>query len=509
MSIVAVTTFILILSGSWDYVTTSKEMKIELDNMAGNTVERLAKNLVSPLWDVDEAQLEEAVQSEMLEKRIFGVLVKDPAGQKITLGKKRDENWEVVTTMATIEEAQIMVPKDIEKDGEKLGVVEIYISTKFMSEALSKSGITIGLTIIILNAILGSAVFLITRKVIVTPINVVRVGLKDIAQGEGDLTMRLDVKSEDEVGSLAKWFNTFMGKLHEIIKDISQNSDTINQASAVLFELSEQMTEGADSMSAKSGMVATGAEEMSANMVSVAAAMEEASTNISLVAAAAEEMNAVINEIASNSEKARTITGDAVGKASSASEKVGELGTAAQDIGNVTEVINDISEQTNLLALNATIEAARAGEAGKGFAVVANEIKELAKQTAEATKEIKSKIEGIQNTTAGTVTEISEVSTVINDINEIVATIATAVEEQSVTTKEIANNVGQASDGIGEVNENVSQATTVVNDITKDIAEVSVFANDMSSSSGKVKTNADELSTLAGQLKGMVGKFKI
>ena len=123
------------------------------------------------------------------------------------------------------------------------------------------------------------------------------------------------------------------------------------------------------------------------------------------------------------------------------------MGRAAREIGNVVETITEISSQVDLLALNATIEAARAGDAGKGFAVVAGEIKELARQTAEASGEIKKRVEGIQTNTAGTVNEINDVSEVVNEINAIVATIASAVEEQSATTREIVSNVSQASVG--------------------------------------------------------------
>jgi methyl-accepting chemotaxis protein len=188
---------------------------------------------------------------------------------------------------------------------------------------------------------------------------------------------------------------------------------------------------------------------------------------------------------------------------------VDELGNAAQEISKVTEVITEISEQTNLLALNATIEAARAGEAGRGFAVVANEIKELAKQTANATLDIKTRIQGIQKSTDTTVTEIEQITEVIHAVNELVATIATAVEEQAVTTQEIANNVAQASLGIGEVNERVADNSTVSSDIAASISQVDDVAGTMRQSSAKVNENSGNLLQLAKQLNDMVARFKI
>ena len=341
------------------------------------------------------------------------------------------------------------------------------------------------------------------------PISQVANSLKDIAEGEGDLTARLEIKSKDEVGVLSEWFNIFMDKLQNIIKDVAGNAESLGASSCELSDLSGQMSQGADNMSGKASTVASAAEEMSSNMHSVAAAMEQAATNVNMVASAAEEMTATVNEIARNSEKARSITNKAVSQSRNASEKVDKLGIAANEISKVTEVITEISEQTNLLALNATIEAARAGEVGKGFAVVANEIKELARQTADATQEIKKKIEGIQGSTDETVTEIGHISKIINDVNEIVSTIATAVEEQSVTTREIAGNVAQASLGIAEVNENVAQSSAVSGEIAKDIIEVTQLADEMSNSSSQVNMSADELSKLAKELNGMVGRFRV
>jgi methyl-accepting chemotaxis protein len=357
--------------------------------------------------------------------------------------------------------------------------------------------------------ILCGAIYISLSRIVSRPIkNTIEI-VKDIAQGEGDLTKRLDIKSEDEVGELSKWFNEFMEKLQGIVNAIAENANLLGLSSEKLSGLSGKMSQGAGSMSDKSNTAASSAEKMSENMNSVASNMEQAADSVNMVANAAEEMTATINEIARNSEKASNITGGAVVQTKSASNKVDELGSAANEIGKVVEAITEISEQVNLLALNATIEAARAGEAGKGFAVVANEIKDLAKQTAEATQEIKDKIGAIQGATEATVTEIDQISRIINDVNEIVSSIASAVEEQSVTTKDIAGNVAQAAQGIQTMNENVASSSAAADEIANDIKGVSRSADDMSKSSGQVAMSAEELDGLAKKLNEMVGKFRV
>lgn len=355
---------------------------------------------------------------------------------------------------------------------------------------------------------LGALFGWLTTRAITRPIQAVTAGLKDVAEGEGDLTKRLDIESGNEVGELASWFNVFIGNMDHMIKEIAQNASRLNASSSQLFQISGHLSDAAGNMSGRSNAVASAAEEMSNTMASVASASEQAATNVNVVATAAGEMNATVTEIASNTARARVITEQATSRAKTTSQRINQLGNAAVAISKVNEVITEISEQTNLLALNATIEAARAGEAGKGFAVVANEIKALAGQTARATQDIRAKISDIQNSTSQTVVEIEEITKVIGEVNDTVAVIATAVEEQAAMTREIAANITQAAQGIQEVNHNVAQSSEVSNNIAGDIGKVSGDAEEIFDNSAQVKTNADELSKLANLLNAVVERFK-
>ena len=356
---------------------------------------------------------------------------------------------------------------------------------------------------------IGGALTVFISGGITTPLRRMIVMLRDIAEGEGDLTRRIEDSSGTETQELAEWFNQFVGQVHSIIKDVAGNAHQVTQASRNLLNLAGSLNGSSQTMTQTSNTVAASAEEMSANMNSVAASMEQFTVNIGTVATSSEEMSATIAEISSSTGKAKEITGQAVAAAGKATTQVNELGAAAKDIGKVTEAISAISSQTNLLALNATIEAARAGEAGRGFAVVANEIKELAQQTAQATEEIRDKIQGIQHTTGQTVLEIGQISHVIGDVDSIVGSIAAAVEEQSVTTRDIAENVGQASTGVQQVNENVAQADSVLRGIARDVSAVSTSAAEVAGTARSMHDNSEALAGLAGNLDSMVSRFRI
>ncbi|MBI9089125.1 MAG: bacteriohemerythrin [Desulfobacterium sp.] len=371
---------------------------------------------------------------------------------------------------------------------------------------ISKASITI---VSLCAVIFGILIALGLARIIIRPIQTVVAALKDIAEGDGDLTQRIEIDTKDEIGELAKWFNAFISRLNHIIVDIGSNAEIVSASSGELLAVSEYMADDSADLASRSNAVARATEKMSSSMNSVAATSEEAATNLRTVADAAGEMKQTLNEVAQNCERARTVSENAAVKVKTASDRVEKLGSSAREINTVTELITEIAAQTNLLALNATIEAARAGEAGKGFAVVAGEIKGLAAQTSNATLNIQEKIEGIQASTDDTVRDVELITKVISEVTEIVSAIAAAVEEQSVSATEVAENIDQASTGINEVNGNIAQSSQVSTEISKDLHRVNGLSGKMTTRSGQMKKNAQELSFISGQLRDMIGVFKI
>ncbi len=369
------------------------------------------------------------------------------------------------------------------------------------------------ITILIAAILISIAAFLIS-KTMTGPIKKVVRMLKDIATGEGDLSARLSIESKDEVGELAKWFDTFVGKLEDQAAEqkmlqgqVQGSTNDLSAAATQLSSITSDISDKSMSISEMSNMVAAASEQMSANMDTIAQASKASQDNMNSVAGATEEMTSTVSEIAQNAEQAREVTHEAVQSVALASGRVDNLGVAAAEISKVTDTIIEIAEQTKLLALNATIEAARAGEAGKGFAVVANEVKELASQTNSATADISQKIEAIQTETSGTVTEIASITAVIDKVNSIVNTIATAVEEQNVTTQDIASNIGHATGGMTDVVNNVGEAATAAREVASNIATVNSdigtikqSGQDLKSSTALITTTGDQLSDVAQRL---------
>lgn len=361
----------------------------------------------------------------------------------------------------------------------------------------------------LLAAVAIGGVSWFTAGAIVRPINATVDMLRDISEGEGDLTRRLDEDQIGELGELSIYFNRFAERIRQIVASISGNVTTLSSASTQMSQSANSLANGTEHTKSQSASVSSAAEELSINMENMSGSTQAMSSGMENVSQAIDEMKQTIAEIAQNAEQSAQVAGDASHAAEVSNAKVGAMGSAAEEIGRVIEVIQDIAEQTNLLALNATIEAARAGEAGKGFAVVATEVKQLAKQTASATDDIRTRIELMQKSTGEAVNSIGEISNVIARVNELSRMIATAVEEQSITTGQIADHVGGTSSLANEVAMSVSESAQASREITENITVVDGILQDTSVEINQSRDSGEELHRLATEMQELVSQFRI
>lgn len=321
------------------------------------------------------------------------------------------------------------------------------------------------------------------------------------AIAEGDLTRVSKITSKDEMGKLGQSLNVSLKKLREVLSDTLDSSNILAQSAIQMNDTSSNMLEQATEGSERSTAVAAAGEELSSNIGTMAATAEQLSGSAQSVASAVEQMSASINEVAHNCAKESEIAGQANTEAESARKVMSELGTSANEISKIVEIINNIAAQTNLLALNATIEAASAGEAGKGFAVVANEVKDLARQSAQATEQISKQIEEMQSKTHTSIDTINSITEIIEEVSSIAVTIASSVEEQSVTTNEISSSLGQVSEAINQLAMNIQHAASGANEVSENIQQVSHSAQESVEGANNTSSAAYELTQIAEKLR--------
>jgi methyl-accepting chemotaxis protein len=330
--------------------------------------------------------------------------------------------------------------------------------------------------------------------------------MRDLAGGKYDAVIE-GAARRDELGAMARAVMVFKDSLAQArqLEDAKRREDEdkdrrrqvverlVHEFGLQIDGVVQAVASAATQMRSNSEAMSATAEETSRQSDAVAAASTHASSNVQTVASSSAELSASISEIGRQAIQSAKIAGDAVNEANQTNQSVQGLADAAQKIGDVVKLINDIAGQTNLLALNATIEAARAGEAGKGFAVVASEVKNLATQTAKATEEIAEQIGAIQGATRNAVSAIAGIGKTIGEINQIAATIASAVEKQGTATQEIARNVQEAAKGTA--------------DATRNISGVTHRAGETGQAAGQVLAASGELTRQAEQLRSQVETF--
>jgi methyl-accepting chemotaxis protein len=366
------------------------------------------------------------------------------------------------------------------------------VDTTVISLGSASMALIVGLVVVVA---LGMSIAWVITRGIVKPIALVVERIKDIAQGEGDLTQRVDITSKDEVGELATWFNAFVTKVHDIVFEVSSATREVASAATEIAASNEEMASGMKEQSQQVTQVSSAIEQMSQSVVEVARKSSEAANQAQDAGKTAENGGVVVSDTI----QGMTAISDAV---SASATSVQELGKRGEQIGQIIEVINDIADQTNLLALNAAIEAARAGEHGRGFAVVADEVRKLADRTTKATEEIAVSIKAIQSETGQAVDRMNagtqqvqvgvekatqaggslkQIVTAATEVAKMIQSIAAATEEQSAASEQVSRNI----ESISAVTRQTSEATA------------------------QAAAAATQLSSKSEQLQSLVGQFKV
>jgi methyl-accepting chemotaxis protein len=381
------------------------------------------------------------------------------------------------------------------------------------------SGIVVAIGIIILSFIIA----IIISKGISRPINSLLLIFNELEKGGGDLTKRINIKSKDEMGEMAKAFNKFMDSLEQMVYKIKQNAEIVSYSSNYLSEgskkTSEQITmlnNHMDHVKSDSANIKYSINQVTESILEIAASSQTSAVDAQSISAAAGDINALSQASSKNALEVRNkmhLIQEGSNKTVSITQN---LGKEADKIGKIIDTIKAITDQTNLLALNASIEAARAGEAGKGFAVVANEIRNLAENNNESAKTIEGLIFNIQSMIQQTISATADVGSSIIEGTQMVDTVVNKLESVSQGINEINNKIqsiavlteaqGASTEELSAVMESINTSN---NEISSAILDIATNIDVQTDTIKTLSTTASELNESAAELKGLVYNFKV
>lgn len=413
-----------------------------------------------------------------------------------------------------------------DENGNVVGILYIGVNKNYVTDIIStsiqKMTLHIMIAAILLIILMALYASFMSRKLMKPVENIVNL-LKDIAEGEGDLTKRLNVNSNDEIGQLAKWFNVFVSKLYVVVKDIISNTEVLTEAIEKSATAMEQANQGASEVANSVTMISEGAQNNSCTIEQTAVSIDGLANSADEISKKSYDMDnngriilEASNKGSENIEEVVVSIEKVDDTSTKVSDLIKELKTSSEKIGEVILVMTHITEQTNLLALNAAIESARAGEVGKGFAVVAEEIRKLAEESKKSADQITHIITDIQ-------TKIEITGSFIEEEQNIVKLSVEKINNTSKEFVKIHNLVEEMTEKIKMMAESSKQQSAITRDMTKAMDSITVEVQNSANASQEVSASIEEqvsifeevglsidkIRDISGNLKNQTDKFQV
>jgi methyl-accepting chemotaxis protein len=339
-----------------------------------------------------------------------------------------------------------------------------------------------------------SAWWVVQHKV-VRPLAALALRIQDIAEGEGDLTRRVEVDGRNEIDEVGIWFNVFLDKLQDVMRQVKSNTRRLTSASEELTESTSHMAQGAEAQQGQTALVATAMHEM-------ASAVMEVSRNSNMAAMKTRQASEDAGDGGKVVETTVTMMRGVTESVDRAAKQIAGVGERSNQIGQIVSVIDEIAGRTNLLALNAAIEAARAGEQGRGFAVVAGEVRNLAERTTGATKEIAEMIGGLQRETEAAVLAMGEGTAQVRQV-------VSAAAEAGVKLQLIINSAEEAAGMVNQIAAAATEQSSATDEVNNNVSEIARISQETSSGARQSAKACEALSELAVDLNQLISKFRV
>ncbi len=381
-----------------------------------------------------------------------------------------------------------------------MGQLDKAISASFEKQlaAVDRSSLTsriTGLLMLVFAIASCGAAWWVVQKKVVLPLGNLAQYMRDIAEGEGDLTRRIEVNGHNEIDEVGIWFNVFIEKLEKIVAKVADHALTLGDAATELETTANETAEQATKQQQQAERITVTMNEMSSAVLEISNTTQRAADDARTAEESAKMGGAKVQSTVQS-------IGDLLRTNEETSTKIEELGRSSDAIGKIVNVINEIAGQTNLLALNASIEAARAGEHGRGFAVVAGEVRRLAERTSTATKEIDATVRAIQ---AGTGEAVEAMRSSMSHVHSGV--------ESAQSSGEALNSIIHGSESVQRMVTQIASAATEqsysTQSVSENVNEIATIIQQMASSSQHSVEACRQLSALASELTGLVGSFKV